>query len=67
MRVYVLITMDGQSSVISGIFSSREKLVAALTTTFSAETIKSVEMWETDKGFIDFLNISKKTTITIED
>lgn len=67
MRVYVLITSDERSEVISGIFSSRDKLVSALSTTFCAEHLSRVETWEIDNGFVEFLNVTKKTTITIED
>ena len=63
MKVYVLITND---NVISGIYTSQEKLLSDLTTTFSNLTIENVEVWEPDKGFIDYLKVNKTTTITIE-
>lgn len=67
MEIYVLITGANSSSVISGIYSSREKLIQALTTTFSAEILNRIELWDVDNGFIDYVNIKKTTTITIED
>lgn len=67
MEIYVLITGANSSSVISGIYSSREKLIQALTTTFSAEILNRIELWDIDNGFIDYVNIKKTTTITIED
>lgn len=44
MEIYVLITGTKSSSVISGIYSSREKLIQALTTTFSAEILNRIEL-----------------------
>ena len=41
MKVYVLITND---NVISGIYTSQEKLLSDLTTTFSNLTIENVEV-----------------------
>ena len=67
MKVYVLITDGDSSDVISGLYSSREQLITALTTVFSAEVLKRVEIWDVDKGFLENLNISKKTVVTIED
>lgn len=67
MEIYVLVTGSKSSSVISGIYSSREKLIQALTTTFSAETLHHVELWDVDNGFIEYVNVKKTTTITIED
>jgi hypothetical protein len=32
----------------------------------AATAIDRVETWEVDKGFIDYLKISKQTTVTIE-
>lgn len=62
MTIYVLITSD---NVISGIYSTQDKLISDLSTTFSGTPIKNVEIWEVDKGFSSYLNVSKKTTITI--
>ena len=67
MEIYALVTGSKSSSVISGIYSSREKLIQALTTTFSAETLHHVELWDVDNGFIEYVNVKKTTTITIED
>ncbi len=63
MTIYVLITSD---KTISGVYSSKNKLVSDLTTTFASATIDRVEAWEVDEGFIDYLKISKQTTVTIE-
>ena len=64
MTVYVLITSD---NTISGIYSSKNKLITELTTTFASLPIEKVETWDIDKGFIEYLKVSKKTTVTIED
>lgn len=63
MKIYVLIAND---NVINGVYSSQNKLIADLSTTLANIQIKSIEIWDTDKGFIDYLRINKKTTITIE-
>lgn len=63
MTIYVLIASD---KTISGVYSSKDKLISDLTTTFAATAIHKVETWEVDKGFIDYLKISKQTTVTIE-
>ena len=67
MEIYVLVTGSKSSSVISGIYSTKEKLLQALTTTFCAEIINRVELWDIDNGFIEYVNVKKTTTITIED
>ena len=67
MEIYVLVTGSKSSNVISGIYSSKEKLIQALTTIFSAETLHHVELWDVDNGFIEYVNVKKTTTITIED
>lgn len=67
MEIYVLVTGTNSSNVISGIYSSKEKLIQALTTIFSAETLHHVEVWDLNNGFIKYLDIAKKTTITIGD
>ena len=68
MKLYVLVTQDDQSSeVISGVYSSKDKLTNALTTVFKADDLNRVEIWDLDNGFIDYLNITKKTIVTIED
>ena len=64
MTVYVLITSD---KTISGVYSNKSKLVQDLTTVFAGMSIDHVETWEVDQGFIDYLRVSKKTTVTIED
>lgn len=63
MTIYVLITSD---KTISGVYSSKEKLISDLTTTLAATAIDRVETWEIDKGFVDYLKVSKQTTVTIE-
>ena len=63
MKIYVLITSD---KTISGVYSSQEKLIADLTTTLASVTIDKVEIWDVDKGFVEYLKLSKQTTITIE-
>lgn len=63
MKIYVLITSD---KTISGIYSTQEKLLADLTTTFSNLSIDKIEIWDVDNGFVEYLKLSKKTTITIE-
>lgn len=67
MEIYVLVTGTNSSSVISGVYSSRDELIRALSTTFSAETLNRVEVWDLNNGFIKYLDIAKKTTITIGD
>lgn len=67
MEIYVLVTGTNSSSVISGVYSSRDELIKALSTTFSAETLNRVEVWDLNNGFIKYLDIAKKTTITIGD
>lgn len=64
MKIYVLITSD---KTVSGIYSTKEKLLADLTSTFANVTIDKVEIWDVDKGFVDYLKLTKQTTITIED
>lgn len=64
MEIYVLVLSDG---TIGGVYSTRDKLIADLTTVFASCTIQKVEKWDIDKGFIDYLNIHKTTTVTIED
>jgi hypothetical protein len=44
MEIYVLVTGTNSSSVISGVYSSRDELIKALSTTFSAETLNRVEV-----------------------
>ena len=63
MKIYVLITSD---KTISGVYSSQEKLIADLTTTLASVIIDKVEIWDVDKGFVEYLKLSKQTTITIE-
>ena len=63
MKIYVLITDDG---AVSGVFSNTDKMIAELTTSLSATAIKNVEIWDLDNGFVKYLNISKTTTVTIE-
>lgn len=64
MQNYVLVASD---KTICGVYSTKEKLISELATTFSNVTIDKVEIWETDKGFVNYLKVSKKTTITFED
>ena len=63
MTIYVLITSD---KTISGIYSSKNQLISDLTTTFAATAVDRVETWEVDKGFVDYLKVSKQTIVTIE-
>lgn len=63
MKIYVLITSD---KTISGIYSTQEKLIADLTSSLANVAINKVEIWDIDKGFIEYLKLSKQTTITIE-
>lgn len=63
MKIYVLITSD---KTINGVYSSQEKLLADLTSTLANVIIDKVEIWDVDKGFVDYLKLTKKTTITIE-
>ena len=63
MKIYVLITSD---KTINGVYSSQEKLIADLTSSLANVTIEKVEIWDVDKGFVDYLKLSKQTTITIE-
>lgn len=44
MEIYVLVTGTNSSSVISGVYSSRDELIKALSTTFSAEILNRVEV-----------------------
>lgn len=63
MKVYVLIAND---KTINGIYSTQEKLLADLTTSLANVSIDKVEIWDVDKGFVDYLKLIKQTTITIE-
>lgn len=63
MKVFILIAND---NIINGVYSSQDKLLADLTTSLSNISIKHIEIWDTDRGFVDYLKINKKTTITIE-
>ena len=63
MKIYVLITSD---KIINGIYSSQEKLLADLTSTLANVIIDKVEIWDVDKGFVEYLKLSKQTIITIE-
>ena len=63
MKIYVLIAND---KTINGIYSTQEKLLADLTTSLANVSIDKVEIWDVDKGFVDYLKLTKQTTITIE-
>ena len=63
MKVYVLIAND---KTINGIYSTQEKLLADLTTSLANVSIDKVEIWDVDKGFVDYLKLIKQTIITIE-
>ena len=63
MKVYVLIAND---KTINGIYSTQEKLLADLTASLANVSIDKVEIWDVDKGFVDYLKLIKQTTITIE-
>lgn len=63
MTVYVLITSD---KTIGGVYSSKSKLIQDLTTVLASTTVDHVETWDADEGFVDYLKVSKITTVTIE-
>ena len=63
MKIYVLITSD---KTISGVYSSQSQLINDLTTSLASITIDKVEIWDVDNGFVEYLKINKKTTVTIE-
>ena len=63
MTVYVLITSD---KAISGVYSNKSKVVQDLTTVLAATAIDHIETWDVDEGFVDYLKVSKTTTVTIE-
>lgn len=44
MKIYILITDYNSSSIVSGVYSSKEALINDLTTKLSAETINHVEL-----------------------
>lgn len=67
MKIYVLLTKSETSSIVSGIYSSKNALIADLSTTYQGETLDKVEIWEVDRGFVDYLPIKKQVSITIED
>lgn len=67
MKIYVLITKNGSSNVVSGVYSSKELVISALTTVFKSESLSRIEEWDLNKGFVDYLNVTKKTVVTIED
>lgn len=64
MTIYVLIASD---KTINGVYSDKSKMIQDLTTVLAGVSIDHVETWEVDQGFVDYLKVSKKTTITIED
>lgn len=67
MKIYVLLTKSETSSIISGIYSNKDALITALSTTFQGDTLDKVEVWEVDKGFVDYLPIKKQVSVIIED
>jgi hypothetical protein len=64
MTLYILVTGD---NVISGVYNSKDKLLAEMTSLFAGDTLNRVEMWDLNKGYIGLLNITKTTTIRITD
>lgn len=62
MKIYVLITCD---KTIGGIYSTKAKLIEDLTTTLAATAVSSIEVWDVDSGFVEYLEVSKKTIVTI--
>lgn len=62
MKLYILVTGD---NTISGVYDSKDTLIAEMTSIFQGETLNRVEMWDLNKGFIGLLNITKTTTIQI--
>jgi len=63
MKIYVLITSNGE---VSGVYSTKDKLIAATTTIFSNLEIDRVEIWETDTGFVDYLKLTKKQLLLLK-
>ena len=43
MKIYVLITKNGSSDVVSGVYSSKELVISALTTVFKSESLSRIE------------------------
>lgn len=64
MKVFILLSNENK---VTGVYSTQTQLVADLTTTFANLPVGKIETWEIDKGFIDYLKVNKKTTVTIED
>ena len=67
MEIYVLHTRNENLPVVSGVYSSKDLLISDLMTKFQGETLDKVEIWDVNKGFVDYLPVKKKTTITIEE
>lgn len=63
MQIYVLITTDKK---VGGIYSNKSNLINDLTTSLAATPIENVEVWDVDKGFMEYLKINRKTTVTFE-
>lgn len=61
--IYILVASD---KTINGVYTSKSQLIADLSTTLSNITIDKIEMWEPNKGFIDYLKVNKQTIVTIE-
>ena len=64
MIIYILVASD---KTINGVYTSKNQLIADLSTTLSNVTIDKIEEWEPNKGFIDYLKVNKQTIVTIED
>jgi len=64
MIIYVLIASDNS---ISGVYSSKSKLIADVANMFVTPEVSRIETWEVDKGFLKNLMVNKQVTLTIED
>lgn len=64
MIIYVLIASDNS---ISGVYSSKSKLIADVASMFVTPEVSRIETWEVDKGFLKNLTVNKQVTLTIED
>ena len=64
MIIYILVASD---KTINGVYTSKNQLIADLSTTLSNISIDKIEEWEPNKGFIDYLKVNKQTIVTIED
>lgn len=63
MKIFILIA---DNSVV-GVYSDKNRMISDFSTIYSDTELDKVEVWNTDSDFIKTMNVSKKTTITIED